>query len=116
MSDPISIFEIETERRNGACVVRVRGELDLGTHEEFGERLLAEADGGPLIVDLSECAFIDSSGVRALLLGLRANREGAGLAIAAPTSQVERILEITGLNGAIPVHASVEAALAEAAG
>ena len=116
MNDRISSFEIEAERLNGACVVRVRGDLDLGTHEQLGERLVAEADGGPLIVDLSECDFIDSSGIRALLLGMRANSEGAGLTIAAPTSQVQRILEMTGLRGAIPVHASVEAALAEATG
>lgn len=114
MNEPISTFEIEAERLNGACVVHVRGELDLGTHEELGERLVAEADGGPLIVDLSECAFIDSSGIRALLLGRRANSDGAGLTIAGPTPQVKRILEMTGLNGAIPVHESVEAALGAA--
>jgi anti-anti-sigma factor len=115
LTDTPSNFEIETDRVDGARIVRVRGELDLGTYEQLGELLVAEAgDGEPLIVDLSECGFIDSSGIRALLIGRRASDEadGGALSIAGPSPQVLRTLEMTGLNGAIPVHASVEEALA----
>lgn len=89
----------------------VLGELDLGTHERLSEEL-TEAAGGkePIVVDLTECEFIDSSGVRALLLGLRAAGEGR-LSIAGPSPQVQRLLEMTGLGKAVPVHGSLQAAL-----
>jgi len=108
-------FKVDSERRDGACVVSVSGELDLSTHEKLGERLVAEcAKGDPVVIDLSRCAFIDSSGVRALLLGLKASNEDGGgpVSIAAPGPQVRRILEMTGLDREIDVHESVDVALA----
>jgi anti-anti-sigma factor len=107
-------FEVSSERHDGACVLSVTGELDLSTHEKLSERLVAEAGkGDPVVVDLSRCAFIDSSGVRALLLGLKAGNEDGGgpVSIAAPGPQVRRILEMTGLDRELVIHESVEAAL-----
>jgi anti-sigma B factor antagonist len=109
-------FKISDERRDGATVVSVAGELDLSTHEALGDRLVGVAEqGDPVIVDLSACEFIDSSGIRALLLGIRAagaEEDSARFAIAAPNQQVLRILEMTGLDTTVPVHASVDDALA----
>ncbi len=107
-------FKISDERRDGANVVSVTGELDLSTHEALGERLVGMAEKGePVIVDLSDCEFIDSSGIRALLMGLKASgTDGGGFAIAAPGPQVRRILEMTGLDREVEVHDSVDAALA----
>lgn len=97
------------EQRDDACVVIVRGEIDLATHEHLGEKLReAIGSGSPVVVDLSRCEFIDSSGIRALLLG---DREANNFAIASPTDQVNRVLEMTGVSQALPVHASVEQAL-----
>ena len=104
-------FKISVETRGAATVVQVTGEVDLATHEELSERL-REAAGAkkPVIVDLSGCPFIDSSGIRALLLG---EREADRLAIAGAGAQVVRILEMTGVTQAVPVHDSVEKALEE---
>jgi anti-sigma B factor antagonist len=109
-------FDVSTETVDGVCVVRVTGELDISTHERLGETLTeAAAKDDPIVVDLSACDFIDSSGVRALLLGLKATEASSngagGFAIAGPSSQVVRIIEMTGLDKAVPVHPSVDAAL-----
>lgn len=109
-------FEVTTERAaDGAVVVKVVGELDLSTHEQLRDPLVAAAEGdSPVVVDLSECEFIDSSGIRALLVGheaLAGNGSGGRLAVAGPQPQVQRVLEMTGLGEAIPVHESVEKAL-----
>ena len=67
----------------------------------------------PIVVDLSACDFIDSSGIRALLIGRQAAEDNGGsLALAAPKPQVVRILDVTGVASALPIHASAGEALA----
>jgi anti-anti-sigma factor len=112
------VFEIASERDSeGVFIVRVRGELDISHEEELRAELnrgVAEKNGG-IVVDLTDCEFIDSSGVRALLLGREAQRaDGAGgLSIASGSTQIVRILSVMGVDEAIPVRPSVEEAIAE---
>jgi anti-sigma B factor antagonist len=107
-------FSIGAEQLDGGTVVRVAGELDLSTHERLAEELTSIAAGGnPIVVDLSKCDFIDSSGIRALLIGRQAAEEsGSHLALAAAKPQVVRILDVTGVASALPIHPSAEEALA----
>jgi anti-anti-sigma factor len=90
-------FEGETLEIDGVAVVLVRGEVDLKSAPEF-EALVGEAilDGGvprPLLVDLQECTFMDSSGL-AVLLRAR-DRVAAGPAIACPgAAPAARLLEL----------------------
>jgi anti-sigma B factor antagonist len=99
-------------------VVHVRGELDI-SHEEDLRGALESGIGKDrtgIVVDLTECEFIDSSGVRALLLGREAQQEdkgGAALVIASDNAQILRILSVMGVDEAIPVRPTVEAAIAE---
>ena len=102
-------FKISIEDRGGTSVVRVTGEVDLATHEELAEKLRAAANGAKaVVVDLSGCAFIDSSGIRALLLGAR---ETERFLVAGAGEQVARVLEMTGVTQTVPVHDSVDRAL-----
>jgi anti-sigma B factor antagonist len=112
------VFEIASERNSGGIfILHVRGELDISHEEELRAELtrgVAEGDGG-IVVDLTECDFIDSSGVRALLLGREAQRadgEG-GLSIASGSTQIVRILSVMGVDEAIPVRPTIEEAIAE---
>jgi len=108
-------FEISSKAVDGTQVVKVAGELDLETHEQLAERLVREAGEGALVVDLSACEFIDSSGIRALLLGMQAaggEDDTSRFALAGPSPQVLRILEMTGLDTTVRVHASLDEALA----
>ena len=102
-------------------MVRVVGELDISHEDEVRAELrrAVESDGG-IVVDLTECAFIDSSGVRALLLGyeaqLKDNGDDALLAVAAESEQIVRILSVMGVDKVIPVRPSVDQAIAELRG
>jgi anti-sigma B factor antagonist len=119
LTEPPTEFEVTTEQRNGARVVRVSGEVDISTHERLGEHLVSEADAGEfVVVDLSSCSVIDSSGIRALLLGHKATKTaGPGrFAIVATSPQVARVLELTGVDDAISLYDSVEDALANQKG
>lgn len=101
--------------RTGVHVLAVRGELDLDTAGELRRRL-ASHDGRAraTVIDLSECGFIDSTGIGLLVRAWRRASEdgGAGIAIvAAPESQVRRTLRLTNVDSTIPVVGSPEAAL-----
>lgn len=111
-------FEASTaELEGGLRVVAVRGELDLGTAPEL-EGPLEEAVGAeePLLIDLSECEFIDSTGIAMIVRAWQRLANGDArserVVICSGNDQVRRVLEVTGLELSIPVHASREAALA----
>jgi anti-sigma B factor antagonist len=101
-------------------VVRIRGEVDMSHEEELrGElRTAVAADARGIVVDLTECEFIDSSGVRALLLSREAQNSDEGterLAVAASSEQILRILTVMGIDRVIPVRPTVEEAASEIA-
>ena len=101
----------------GVRVVSVRGELDLGTAPELqGPLDEAVAAKEPLLLDLSRCEFIDSTGIALIVRTWQSlgDGEAAGgrVAICSGNEQVQRVLEITGLTREIPVRESREAALA----
>jgi anti-sigma B factor antagonist len=102
-------------------VVRVRGEVDMSHEEELrGElRTAVAADAKGIVVDLTECEFIDSSGVRALLLSREAQHPEEGterLAVAASSEQILRILSVMGIDRVIPIRPTVEEAAAALSG
>jgi anti-sigma B factor antagonist len=96
-------------------LVRVAGEVDMSHEEELrGElRTAVAADARGIVVDLTECEFIDSSGVRALLLGREAQHPEDGavrLAVAASSEQILRILSVMGIDQVIPIRPTAEEA------
>ena len=100
---------------DGVVVVRVVGEVDMSHEEELrGElRKAVQAGARGIVVDLTECEFIDSTGVRTLLLSREAQQPEEGsvkLAVAAASDQILRILTVMGIDKAIPVRATVEEA------
>jgi anti-sigma B factor antagonist len=105
---------------DGVRVVAVRGELDLSTAPDLEgplEDAVASKDGSVLI-DLSDCEFIDSTGIALIVrawqgLDRGADGEGSGrVVICSDNDQVRRVLEITGLELSIAIHGSRDEALA----
>lgn len=67
----------------------------------------------PLLIDLSRCEFIDSTGIALIVRSWQA-RDGDGngrFALCGIGQQVKRVLDITGLEETIPTHPSREQAL-----
>ncbi|TLP96548.1 STAS domain-containing protein [Nesterenkonia salmonea] len=72
---------------------------------------LLEQGNVRIVVDLSETAFIDSSGLGALIGGLKAARLAQGdLRIAAPTPAVSSVLKLTNLDKVLRAYPSAETA------
>lgn len=86
--------------------VRLLGELDMSTAPQLREELLRLTAAGATMVtiDLSELAFVDSTGLSVLITGLKRLREQGGeLALRSPTPGTRRVLEITGLTEVFPI-------------
>ena len=106
-------FVVTTESAGeDALVVRVSGDLDLATSPRFSEALAAAAATRHVVIDLTGCTFLDSSGVRALAQAARKIPEGERrVDVVAGSPGVRRVLEITGVDRMVPVHRSLEDAL-----
>jgi anti-sigma B factor antagonist len=105
---------------DGVRVIAVRGELDLSTAPDLEgplEDAISSGDASVLI-DLSQCEFIDSTGIALIVrawqrLDRGADGEGDGrVVICSYNDQVQRVLEITGLELSIPIHGTRDEALA----
>jgi anti-anti-sigma factor len=119
-------FEVNSEElEDGVIAFSVQGELDLSTAPEL-DRPLEDAlgDGGDpsVLIDLSRCEFIDSTGIALIVRAWqRVDREGGGegkgrLVLCCSNDQVERLLKITGVESSISMHGDRDSALAELRG
>jgi anti-sigma B factor antagonist len=99
----------------GVAVITFSGEHDLNTVPALKSRLdNAIEHGGLVVVDLSGATFIDSSILGAVLDARREAAErdvGFEIALSNGAHSVERVLEVTGLRSALPVHSSRDDAL-----
>lgn len=105
---------LAVERVNGACVVRLAGELDLYNANTVREALLdACGDGQPerIVVDLSEVEFIDSTTLGVLIEARTKLANRRGFLLAAPGLETRRALQISGLDRHFSVHDTVDEAL-----
>jgi anti-anti-sigma factor len=105
----------------GVRVVRVVGEVDMSHEEELRAELRSAVTSGErgVVVDLTECEFIDSTGIRALLLSREAQDPDDGavtLSVAAASEQIIRILTVMGIDKAIPIRPTVDDASAALSG
>jgi anti-sigma B factor antagonist len=100
-------FEIRV-LRPGERAVRmvVAGELDLETSPQLQAALEQEIDeADELILDLSQVEFIDSTGLQAILVGVRASEaNGNNLAIRSSLApQARRLFNLVGLLDRLPL-------------
>lgn len=87
------------EQPNGAHELRLIGELDLTTTPILAEALssLSTQPEQPLLFDLSELTFLDSTGLN-LLIRTAQSHPGGKVQLRSPTPNVRRVLELAGLN------------------
>jgi anti-anti-sigma factor len=102
-------LDIRLEEQGDTAVVRISGACDVSGHEQLRAWLLQADARGPdrVIVDLTELAFIDSTGLR-MVLGAwnRARQAGHRFSVAlAPSGQVRRVFEVTGVGQVVTVAA-----------
>lgn len=91
------IFDLSTSQHDGLSIVRMSGELDLASSDRLSA-LLSDLSDQTVVVDLAELTFIDSSGIAALVAAKdRLRSAGRELVLTRPQPNVDRVLEMTGL-------------------
>ena len=90
-----------TDRPDGTTVLRVEGDVDMGTSGEFRETvmgIIGEPAVTGLVVDLAELAFIDSNGVTVLVKACRiAGERGTSFSITNAQDTIRGVLEMLGV-------------------
>lgn len=94
-------FAVETQIQGDVVRVAPTGELDLASVPVFDQAMeKVEADApATIVIDLTDLDFLDSSGLRAIVLAdERARERGSRLAVVPGPEMVRRVFEITQLD------------------
>ena len=100
-----------------ALVVEVDGQLVVTNRQEFKQVVLDEVEQGArsIVVDFTKSAYIDSSGLGALVsLGKRIRESGGDLRLAGLNEDLRTLFELTRLDALFPLYATRADALADA--
>lgn len=114
-------LQLTTTRAGTCAVVSVGGEVDLGTAGQLSDQAVAALEAtADLVLDLGGVSFMDSTGLKVLLVvQRRVQLAGGHLALAAPTRSVLKVLTVTGLDQTFTIRdtvvEAVQACTAEAA-
>jgi anti-anti-sigma factor len=79
-------------------VIRVSGDLDAQTSSRLDEVITSQLERGceQVVLDLTDLEFVDSSGLRSMVLARGPEGEGK-VVLRSPSTSVVRLLDITGL-------------------
>lgn len=99
-------FRLTISPACGTTVVAAHGELDIASAEEFAATLREHLARGPVVLDLGDLSFMDSSGVRVLDAVLRdAASEGWTFGVRRQMQEgVRQVLEMTGMMPLLPLY------------
>jgi anti-anti-sigma factor len=108
-------FTIEVTRvGDDVDVIAVAGELDFNEAPGLARTLEQLRGEGSrwFVLDLADLAFIDSSGINALVVAAKATAAAGGAVIVASARQhVQRVFDIVKLSELVPIEAGRDAAL-----
>ena len=111
------VESVHVVMETSTVVVVLQEDIDLVSADRLGEQLLAAVNVRPdarcLVVDLRDVAFVDSCGLRMLVL-VRESLMHIGIEpflVARPGSASARLFEITGLGHLLGVHHRLNDAL-----
>lgn len=103
--------QVAQEAGSDCAVYRFVGELDALTAPHLRQVLARMASSPKAVIDLSEVVFIDSTGLNALVGGIRRIREcGGQVAVSSSSPQVRRLLMLTGFERIVSLADSVDEA------
>ena len=98
---------------SGARILKLTGPLTIQTLFDFQDVARREADK-PVIIDLTDVPYMDSAGLGSIVsVYTTSQRNGHGFAITGLSDRIRTLFHITGVDGLLPVFASLE--LADAA-
>lgn len=92
---------------SGSRRLVLTGELDMLAADDVRAAIASavSADGTGVLIDLREATFMDSAGLRAILIGSAdAARRGGGLTVQLGRGPVARLFELTGVTEQLDIR------------
>ncbi len=109
-SETEDLLTLQTTESGGWVVIAASGEIDLSNAEQISDQVIgiAKEDVENVALDLREVSFMDSTGLRHLLIAHERLLEyGARFVVLVDGGPVDRLLEITGLRSVIDVRSAL---------
>ncbi|HEY1729226.1 MAG TPA: STAS domain-containing protein [Candidatus Baltobacteraceae bacterium] len=109
MNPPRTPFSVAHHTEASQHLVEVVGDIDIFTTPDFSAALQQVHDAPRVILDLSRCEYIDSTGI-SVLFRLQQSTQGKLRLVVGHQDKIRRILEVTRVDKVIEIFPSVEAA------
>lgn len=100
-----------SELPTGWHCILVEGEVDLATVEELEDAIdqVFSSNAHPLVVDLRKSSFMDSTGLKALVMANRRfDESGRSFAVAVSGGPISRLIDLSGVESSVKVVASTD--------
>ncbi|HUG07951.1 MAG TPA: STAS domain-containing protein [Acidimicrobiia bacterium] len=100
-----------SELSTGWHCISVTGEIDLATVPDLENAIesVFSTDSHPLVVDLRDSSFMDSTGLKALVMANRRfDESGRGFAVAVSRGPISRLIDLSGVESSMKVVESTE--------
>lgn len=99
-------FQTNVSQIGDETVMALSGELDVASSGALNEELTELIDSGTtdLVIDLQDLAFIDSTGLSAILLANKKLQGRGSLILRQPVALVRQVFEVTGLTGSLHIE------------
>lgn len=100
-------MELEAEQKQGLLVVRaLTDRIDAAAAIQFKDRMreLVQTPAKRVVLDLSRVAFLDSSGLGAVVAVMKLLGPDRSLELAALTPTVEKVFRLTRMDSIFTIH------------
>jgi anti-anti-sigma factor len=108
-------MDITTSTQNGVTVIKISGSLDGNTVNDAQEKILplVSAKDISLVLDLKDCGYISSAGLRLLLMAAKQlSTQNGILVLSGLSAEIKDVMEMTGFNNFFKTFDTVTAAVA----
>lgn len=108
-------MKLHEHRTDGIVVLQVNGRIDSTTSRELNERLtgLFEAGCGSIVLDVRDCNYVSSAGLRVLLIAAKmAGRDHGKVVLSNVSAELRRLLDMSGFLDFFLITPSWEAGVA----
>lgn len=107
-------MEIKTSTRSGSTIIEIIGSLDGNTVNEAQEKIMAliSSSNVSLVLDMKECGYVSSAGLRLLLMAAKQlSVQNGVLVLSGLSDEIKDVMEMTGFNNFFKTFDSVASAL-----
>lgn len=100
-------MNLQSVHHNGVNIIAVNApRIDAAAAIQFKDAMRAETQGGPdhVILDLAQVAFVDSSGLGAIVAAMKQLGKDRRLDLAGLTPDVDKVFRLTRMDSIFVIH------------